>query len=1174
MNPGKTNPDMASSPLRIMGLPNTSALAWELAKTLHQNAGTRPLILVPDILWATQIEEDLKCLAPELKVRCLSPLETDLLRNRGPSLNRRRDRLNFLVSLIEKDPSTLFLLPTESLLQKIPSPSFIHKTLVAVQKNEALTREELSEYLVRLGYLPAELVEKPGEFAVRGSIVDIFSPTSELPVRIELFEDIVQSLRTFQPESQRRAEDLQSFLIPSCREFVYPESGDATQEIKQRLRIYLDQQDWLKPDREALLERIDHHHFFSTIDYWAPLIQPEVFGPSVWDELLKAFPTSIVVEETLIHNEFKLLAQKSAREMFAARIEGDWVPDPSVWLVPEADGKKTLESFLKGSVLSLSLKPVASSTEPSVASTSKSHEILASKLAGSRNDPLVEPLAPLIEQIRAWHAEGIQTLFTAPTPSQLERLQFLLSQHSISFKIHASIEEIIKSGVPLSGIIGSLERGFVDFQAKVAFVLDEEIFGTKKKRVSNNPTRARNQGAKDFLAADLSLLDLKPNDFLVHAHHGIGRYLGLRTIPFNGIPSELIEIEYRDGSKLLVPVTKLDLIHKHSGGGEDNQLDRLGGQTWDQKKAKVRRDLQNLAGELLHIYSKREMVKGPEIQPDKRKVDEFAATFPYIETTDQASAIEKTLQDLRGPRPTDRLICGDVGYGKTEVALRAAHAALAAGWQVAVLVPTTLLAAQHENTFTKRLAPLGFQVAGLSRFKSSKESKKTLEGLAKGEIHVVVGTHRLLSADLRFSKLGLLVIDEEQRFGVAHKEKIKKMRANVHVLTLTATPIPRTLNMAMSGLKEISIISTPPGDRLSVRTHVARKKPQLIQEAVTNELKRGGQVFYLHNRIQTMQKELEELQKLLPGIAIESVHGQMNETELEKKMLGFYEGRTQVLLTTSIIESGLDIPNANTLIVDRADMFGLSQLYQIRGRVGRSAQRAYAYFLIPESGTVTVDAEERLSVLEAYQELGSGFHIASHDLELRGAGDILGGSQSGHILSIGLEAYTELLQEAVAESRGESIEHLPEPEITLGIDTTLPESYIPEVGLRLMFYRKLASAAQEEEIEATEKELEDRFGPFPESVKNLLGVMRVKCQLRRLGVSGLVAGKAGCLLTFEPSTPVNPVKIVEHLKRYPSLFHFHPDGRLLIKRPAEGQVEQELMRSIEGALSLLESWCG
>jgi len=1157
---------MSFKPGFLGGLPNFAAIAWEISRIFQEEDTEKLSVLVPDNAAAYNLRDDLKIFHPHLSIRVLPALETDLLRNRGPSVLRRVERARFFCAwagIAPQEGSELYLIPVEGLVQSCPHIDSWRQLTLPVRIGDELSRTDLVAQLGELGYLPQELVEREGQFAARGSIVDVFSPLYEHPLRIELFDDRVQSLRLFHPDSQRRMGEIVEAFFPPAREFFFEAEG-----LKTRLRHEIEDWDWERENRDAFLDRIAQRSFFPEIDYWAPLLSPSISesrGPGAFLKI------DLLVEPQALEGELKRTVPLMERQLRTAAIEGEWVPSPERFLADDGFVESFLSEQLRsGKTLWLSTKhqtqfpyqPVEISRPPL-----HTHERLGQILASERVSGGSEPLLALVNEIREWGRDNRTTVLLAPTVSQLERLQFLLSNYKLAFKIAASIEDVLTEHAALVGLVGTLTDGFKDSGRGVSFLLDEQIVGSKRKK-----THARAQ--KSF-ATDLSLLDLRPNDFVVHKDHGIGRYLGMKVIDFDGVPAELLEIEYRDGSKLLVPVTRLNVIQKHSSSGAELGLDRLGGQTWESKKTRAKHELQNIAGELLHLYSLRELSKGPEIRPAEQTIDEFAATFAFTETGDQEKAIRLTLDDLRGPKPMDRLVCGDVGYGKTEVALRAAHAAVACGYQVAVLVPTTILAAQHEATFRKRLSPFGYNVASFSRFKTPQEIRENVERLRRGEVHVAVGTHKLLGASISFPNLGLLVIDEEQKFGIVHKEKLKRMRTNVHVLSMTATPIPRTLNMSMSGLKDISVISTAPQDRLSVRTHVSRKKGSLIVEAVELELKRGGQVFYVHNRVQTIHKELDELRKLLPGIRLEHVHGQMPEAQIEKQMIDFYEGRTQVLLATSIIESGLDVPNANTLIVDRADAFGLAQLYQMRGRVGRSDQRAYAYFLIPDQGKVTADAEERLSVLEAYQELGSGFHIATHDLEIRGAGDLLGRSQSGQISQLGYDAYVGLLQECIADIRGEQLEANIDPEIKLGIDTTIPEGYIPETGLRLMFYRRLASAANEDDVAATEAEIADRFGSPPLSVRNLFSVMRIKCQLKRLRVRVLNAGKSTFSVTFDPSTPVNPSKLVESIKRYPSHFQMSPDGRLLLKRPLE-EVSQasDVMRGIEGALSLLESWCG
>lgn len=1166
---------MSTSPRRFFGgLPHASGLAWELSHELRKSDHNGPGILLPDRAWALALRDECKVFLPEWKIHILSPLETDLLRNRGPSLLRRCERIRFFSRLFAPRVESLreaFFFTAEAWAQRSPSAVFWRENTLKLQTGRAVSRNDLSQRFAELGYQGAELVERECEFTVRGSIIDVFSPLFDFPLRLELYGEELQSIRLFHPDSQRTLEELQEAEIPPCHEFLFPTDDAVLATTRSRIRGELERLDIEKDVKDALLSRLSQRSFFPTIDYWAPQLDPEAYKS---DDLAEA-AIQFTVDAGQIEGSLRSAHKSIESQLLSGRLDGEWVPDPTHFQPTLESGVSWLRQRLdRSSWLSLKkISALANEPEISVSSDLRSNEALSHKLNVARGESPELPLASFAEELRDLHARDFATVLVGASTSQLERLHFLLASYHISFKIHSSIEEIFKSRPAVSAIVGDISQGFTDPKQRFCFILDEEILGTSRKR--RHPRKSSDAWNSDSLMrGDLALLDLKPGDLVVHSEHGIGRYLGLKALHFQGVPSELLEIEYRDASKLLVPVTRLNLVQKYSStGGTDAALDRMGGNSWETKKSRVKKELRSIAGELLHLYTEREMARAPSIDPGEKAIDEFAAAFPFPETPDQIKTIEACLHDLRGPRPMDRLVCGDVGYGKTEISMRAAHATVAAGYQVALLVPTTLLATQHASNFSKRFKAFGYRVEVLSRFRSTKEVRAILTDVKNHKVDILIGTHRLLGNDIVFSKLGLLVVDEEQKFGVIHKEKIKKMRSNVHILSMTATPIPRTLNMAMSGIKELSIITTPPQDRMSVRTHVSRRKEALIQDAIRNELKRGGQVFFVHNRVQTIGKIYEELQKLVPEASIEFVHGQMEEGPLEERMMNFYEGRTQILVTTSIIESGLDVSNANTLIVDRADTFGLGQLYQMRGRVGRSNVRAYAYFLIPDKEAITQDAEERLAVLESYQELGSGFHIASHDLEIRGAGDLLGREQSGQIAAIGFDAYAELLQECVAEVKGESLEDPIDPEISLGIDTTLPESYIPEIGIRLLFYRKLASAANEEEVEMIEKEMVDRFGSLPSSVTHLVAVMLIKCQLRRLGVKSLNGGKNGFSLVFDARTPVNPLKLVESVKKYPMHFQMSPEGKLFLKKPTGPQDGKDILRGVEGALAQLESWC-
>jgi len=1140
----------------LKGLINTSATSWRLFENFSPGIN---LVVVPNLSWAYDIQDNLNSFAVELPCFVFPEMETDLLRNRGVSERRRIERISFFSGIKLKTPG-VYILCAEALCQKTPSLPFWDKCSHFLKINDTLSCTDLAAKLLNLGYENTELVEKPFQYAMRGSIIDVFTPLNERPMRIELFGDEVESIHSFFPDSQRRDSVAESLFIPPAREFIFPVDDAKRTLVKSQIRGIVDEEAWERSSRNELLERIELRSFFPSIDYWSSIISKEFFNEDPWEIIFAQANSIHLCEPPQSFVATQKAKNLQTRDFETAYIEGEWIPPKAFFFLEDEslnilEESKDLLTFTYEKHLDGGLGQISTM------------DSLISKLANSRSDSNENPLKNVAEILKA-ESNGRFFIFLS-TSSDYERLKFLLGHYGLELNLFSSLKEAISSEKRFSCLLGTMAAPFRDESTSFNFLNDEQILGTKKKHLASRQISSAKRISE--INTNTSFLGLKAGSHVVHKDHGIAKYLGLKTMSLNGVVSEFIELEYSDG-KVFLPVIRLSLIQKYAGGEKVN-LDRLSTRSWEQKKKKAKKELRSIAGELLDLYAKRKLAKAPIIDADKQKIETFAASFPFTETQDQLQAIEESIKDLKGPSPMDRLICGDVGYGKTEVAIRATFSAISAGFQACVLVPTTLLAAQHYKSFADRLGSFGFKVALLSRFTSKEDSKKAREGLENGSLNVIIGTHRVLSSDIKFKRLGLLVVDEEQRFGVTHKEKVKRLKANVHVLTMTATPIPRTMNMAMSGIRDMSIIATPPQSRLSVRTHVARKKKALIVDAVTREISRDGQVFFVHNRVKDIEKVYNELKELFPKYTITYVHGQMNEKQLEERMLAFYEGKTQILITTSIIESGLDVPNANTLIIDRADMFGLAQLYQMRGRVGRSDKRAFAYLLIPEQARITRDAEERLSVLESYQELGSGFHIASHDLDLRGSGDLLGRSQSGQMSALGFETFNEILQECVSEVKGEHLDESIDPEINIPIDMTIPEDYIHEVNLRLLFYRRLSSVRSESEVHEIEQEIEDRFGSAPESVKNLLIAMELKCVLRRLMVRTLSSGKSGLLLSFDSSTPVKPIKLVEQIRKFPKHFHLYPDGRLALLNVGAVSEPKKLLRGVEAALSQIESWC-
>lgn len=746
-------------------------------------------------------------------------------------------------------------------------------------------------------------------------------------------------------------------------------------------------------------------------------------------------------------------------------------------------------------------------------------------------------MAPLVTRLKEWGEEAV--FFVAPTKGDATRLKELLAHYEAEFSVmDAPLRDLIASGTRRGILIGELTQGFRLPEDRLILITLDEIFGTKKREGAS----AKKSPPSRFIT---SLSELKQDDYVVHLDHGIGIYRGLKFLKVGGSEGEFLHLEYEGGDRLYIPVDRINLVQKYIGGdGAQPALDRLGGTSWEKVKAKTRTSVLAMAHELLDIYAAREVHEGHAFSPPDQLYREFEAAFEFEETDDQERAIEDTLQDMEKKKPMDRLICGDVGYGKTEVALRAAFLAVMDSRQVAFLCPTTVLAQQHLQTFRHRLRSYPVRVEMLSRFLTSKENQQVLQDLAQGQVDIVIGTHRLLQKDVQFKNLGLVVIDEEHRFGVTHKEKLKQLRQTVDVLSLTATPIPRTLHMSLIGIRDLSIIETPPLDRLAIHTYITRYDETVIRDAVLREIQRGGQVFFLHNRVETISRMAQRLSDLIPEAKIAVAHGQMRTQELEKVMLDFLENKTQVLVCSAIIESGLDFPNANTIIINRADKLGLAQLYQLRGRVGRSHHRAYAYLLIPGEKIITRDAERRLKALQELDELGAGFKLALHDLEIRGAGNLLGKQQSGQITAVGFELYTEMMEKAVKELRGEQITPEVEPEIRLEIPAYFPEDYIPDANQRLLFYKRLASIDDIQELEALKGEIKDRYGPFQAEVENLFYVMRLRRVLKDYLVQQISYNDGRLSLLFHPQSPVNVERLLALVKKDKGRYRLTPEGRL------------------------------
>ncbi len=1113
----------AGSSLKLTGLYGSSR-AYLLAEAFRLMR--RPVLAVlPGPEEAEAFAEDLRFFMGREEVLVYPSPEMLPFELQPPHQDIQAQRMEVFFNFLTRRPF-IAVTPASNLLQKVTPRESLSQRVVIIKKGEEVDRDALLSTLQETGYSRMTMVEERGEMSVRGGILDIFPPMYDSPLRIEFFGDEVESIRTFDISTQRSLKEIDETRILPSRESTLMKSlrmGARERLIERAEELGLAREAW-----EPLSERL-RDGALSGLDALLPLLHGKL--DTLFDYLLQDSLVA-VVEPDLSFSGMERAAKEAASSASRFVERKEFFVDPaSLYMTPE-------EAWgLVGKRAVLSLQSIASGPEVST----ESNIDIRQEISFRKGEELFKPLA---DRVATWLDEKKRVFLTAHNRGQAERTRELLEDYGLR-------PTIIKAGefasIDSSGFFvatGSLSTGFRLSSEALVVISEEEVFGERVKR--------RAPPSRKLEAFLTQLQDLSPGDFIVHKQHGIGLYRGLKRLGVDGIDNEFLLIEYRGGDKLYLPVWRMDLVSKYHGlEGSSPELDKLGGQGWEKTKRKVKQAVEKLAGELLKLYAERAVAEGFAFSPPDRLFHEFEAGFDYEETPDQARAIEETLKDMEARRPMDRLICGDVGYGKTEVAIRAAFKAVLDKKQVAVLVPTTVLAQQHYSTFAKRFSPYPVEVEVLSRFKSKAEQNAAVKKLAEGKVDIIIGTHRLLQNDIEFKDLGLIVIDEEHRFGVAHKEKLKKLRARVDVLTLTATPIPRTLHMSMASIRELSIINTPPEDRMAIKTQIIRFDEELIKEAVERELSRGGQVFFVHNRVQSIAAMEEFLRRAVPQARVAVAHGQMKEGELEKKMLAFVSREADILLSTAIIESGLDIPTANTIIINRADRFGLAELYQLRGRVGRSRHRAYAYFVCPSLGELTDDARKRIEVIQELCEPGSGFRVATYDLEIRGAGELLGTAQSGTIASVGFDLYTQLLEQAVSELRGESIEEEMVPEISLRVSQYIPEDYIPDTRQRLNLYKRFSSIAAGEEIYTITEELEDRYGPVPVLVENLMATAELRVMLKSLKARELTQKGTRLYLSFEhtegraPSESVVQ-KALAMAKKEPKRYRVMPEGKFVM----------------------------
>jgi transcription-repair coupling factor (superfamily II helicase) len=1041
-------------------------------------------------------------------------------------------RLEGMYHLIESRAPVLISTPA-ALMQRVIAKEHFRRSYSYLVSGEELDREAFMEHLVGWGYQRVPLVEERGEFSVRGAIFDLYAPAYVQPVRLEFDGDRLESIREFHPATQRSHAEKQELVVLPVKEVTLRRPGEIG-DIVRRVERRAEEIELPRKEKNALLDSLREGVPFVGLEQLLPYFHPEL------SPLFAYLPPDTLVwldQAARVEAEAERFAGECRERAERAKEESRFFPAWDSLYLSEAEWREALCAFPQIHVEPLDVVPPAGKGAADFFSV-RSYVNTDLRLEISAAQTREPTLKPLLDRLAAWKEERV--IFVVPSPADATRLGELLAHYGVGVtREDRSISSLLSAAAPGRAlVVGNLTEGFRLPEERLVLITADEIFGTKR---SQQPVPKRAYPSH-FIT---SLSELKQDDYVVHLDHGIGVYRGLKFLKVEGVGGEFLHLEYDGGDRLYLPVDRINLVQKYIGGdGAQPALDRLGGTSWEKVKAKTRRSVLAMARELLEVYAAREVQGGHVFAPPDQIYHEFEASFEFEETPDQLRAIEDALKDMQRTKPMDRLICGDVGYGKTEVALRAAFLAVMDGKQVAVLAPTTILAQQHLQTFRHRLRNYPVRVEMLSRFLTPKENQQVLRDLAAGMVDIVIGTHRLLQKDVAFKDLGLVVVDEEHRFGVAHKERLKKLRHLVGVISLTATPIPRTLHMSMVGIRDLSVIETPPLDRLAIRTYITRYDEPVIRDAVLREIQRGGQVFFLHNRVETIDRMAAKLADLVPDAKLAVAHGQMRPRELEKVMVDFLENRVQVLVCSAIIESGLDFPNANTIIINRADRFGLAQLYQLRGRIGRSHRRAYAYLLVPGETIMTRDAERRLKALQELDELGGGFKLALHDLEIRGAGNLLGREQSGHITAVGFELYTEMLEQAVRELKGEALKPEVEPEIRLGIAAYFPEDYIPDTNQRLLFYKRLASVADAAELETVKEELRDRYGSHSEEVENLFRVMDLRRTLKEHLVQQLSYHEGRVSLLFHPESPVKVERLLELIGKDKARYRLAPGGRV------------------------------
>ncbi len=1126
-----------SAHLRLDGIDEHS-IPFAVAEVASKQ--TAPCILVAsNHQQMVEFAEMLSFIAPYLTVLTFPAWDVQAYDRLPPDAAIQATRMKTLAVLRNPLPHTVVITTVGAMATKVPAAKNINLSRF-IKPKQRINREELVQELLLAGYHRVGTVMEAGEFAVRGSLMDIFPASDNAPVRLDFFDDELETLYKFDPSTQRSGHAIAELtLFPAC-EVILDETLIETFRNRYRSLFPSGMHDVMYKDISEGLVHPQMGHYLPLF-YEQPLVTLTDYLPT--GSVLFTLPTfdhARAIFDDQITDAFdsrvSLGEENSEEEPYRA------IPPDLLYVIGE-DWQSVLD---KGTWLHASLKEQLGD-DGNVQTFTKMVDVgLKSHLPLTTQKTANKTVASILAEMVQKHGKsGDVVVLSAFTQSAIERLRRLLEEHDIhSFIEHKEWSEAcVQKGV-VNLTISPIPWGFYDKEKQLLLLTEQDIFGEKQNTSARRPRRKAEEVLQHFS-------ELTPGDRVVHSEHGIGRFIDLQTITTGGTAQDFICLAYENGDKLYVPVVALDMLSRYSGEDGGSKLDRLGGAAWQARKAKVKKQLLEMADELIKTAAERSSKTRPAYHKPEGLYDEFVSGFPYVPTSEQQQAIDDVETDLFGSQPMDRLVVGDVGFGKTEVALRAAFVAAADGRQVAVVVPTTLLARQHLIEFKKRFQNFPITVGGLSRLVPTAEAKRVKEGLKKGTVDIVVGTHAILSKNIGFANLGLVVVDEEQRFGVAHKERLKSLRSTVDILTLTATPIPRTLHMSMSGLKELSTITTPPVDRLAIRTFLMGYDSKVIREALLREVYRGGQVYVVTPRVDGLNKLAQQLRDLTPEVKVRTAHGQMDKTTLEGIMADFYDGKFNVLVATTIIESGLDLPSANTIIVHRADCFGLAQLYQLRGRVGRSKTRAYAYLLIPPGGKMTEDAHKRLQILNRLDHIGAGFTLASYDMDLRGPGNLLGAEQSGYIREVGFELYNQMLADAIRQRKSgdvNSSEDTFTPVLNLGLTYRIPEEYVTDLSTRMRLYRRLSTLSGEQEIAEMKDELLDRFGTLPKPVEALFDVVTLRNKCRYLNIDKIETGEKGVLIGFYQDRFANPDGLLHYILAHPGIMSLRADQKVIWHR--------------------------